>query len=260
MGVKKQLAVLGKIYKLEFKSALEYRFNFIMQTLGMFINDIFWLIFWFIFFNKFNTLNGWTLETILYLNSVIVLSWGLTITFFGNWRKISRLIQTNGIDYYLTMPKEILSHTLARFTYSGLGDILFGITLAVVVLQWRQVPLYILLVICSALIYLSWGIIIHSMSFFVGKFENAAKVMTEALLTFSFYPFSVYTGATKFFLLFILPAGLVGSVPVELLKSFSWKWLAIVVGMTLIFLTIAIIMFYSGLKRYESGNTMEMRG
>ena len=94
----------------------------------------------------------------------------------------------------------------------------------------------------------------------LGKFENAAKVMTEALLTFSFYPFSVYTGATKFFLLFILPAGLVGSVPVELLKSFSWKWLAIVVGMTLIFLTIAIIMFYSGLKRYESGNTMEMRG
>lgn len=260
MAVRKQLKVLSTLFRLEFKSALEYRFNFIMQTFGMFLNDALWLVFWYIFFHRFETLNGWTFQTLIALNSVIALSWGLTVTFFGNWRNLSEMIEMGKLDYYLTMPKEILSHALARFKYSGLGDVLFGLTLAFFVIEWKQIPLYILLVFCSGIIYLSWGIITHSLSFFVGKFENVARILNESLLTFSFYPFSVYSGATKFFLLFIIPAGLVGNIPVEILTNFRGPLLMLLMAMTAFFLLIAVIVFYLGIRRYESGNTMEMRG
>lgn len=57
----------------------------------------------------------------------------------------------------------------------------------------------------------------------------------------------------------LIPAGVIGTIPVELLRHFSWSRLAILLSSTLIFCLLAIWVFGRGLKRYESGNQFGTR-
>jgi ABC-2 type transport system permease protein len=52
---------------------------------------------------------------------------------------------------------------------------------------------------------------------------------------------------------------LVNGVPVELLRSFNWQWLGWMILATVVLFVIAIVMFKRGIKRYESGNLINIR-
>lgn len=260
MGAKGYVGFVKEFYKREILSVIEYRFNFIAQTVGMFLNDAFWLLFWFLLFQRFETIQGWRFQEMMLLNSILQLSWGGSSLLFGNWRSLPKMIYEGQLDYYLSFPKNVLLHTLMRVRYSGMGDFLFGIMLAVLVVPLEKFPLFILLVVSASLIILAWDVLVSSITFYVGFFEGATKTATDALLTLSFYPFSVYSGATKFILLFIIPAGFVTGIPVELLKNFSWKWFGITLSFSILFSAFAVWFFYRGLKKYESGNIIAMHG
>ena len=56
-----------------------------------------------------------------------------------------------------------------------------------------------------------------------------------------------------------IPAGIISYLPVELLREFSWLQLFFLLAGSLSFFALAFSVFYSGLKRYESGNKFGMR-
>lgn len=260
MGVKKQISFLAALYHLEFKSALEYRFNFIMQTIGMVLNDACWIFFWYIFFQRFSSVKGWTFQSMVLLFALITIAYGLASSFLGNWKRLSVLIEKGSLDYYLALPKEVLSHLLVKLRYGGTGDALFGIILAGFVLKINQVPLFLAFIFSSTLVLIGWAILFGSLAFYLERAEMAASLANNSLVLISSYPFSVYSGGAKFILLFIIPAGFVAGIPVELLTTFSWKWFFITMSYSIVFLAFSIFIFYRGLKRYESGNTLQMRG
>jgi ABC-2 type transport system permease protein len=57
----------------------------------------------------------------------------------------------------------------------------------------------------------------------------------------------------------LIPAGIIGYIPVELLRNFSWLNLVILVSSSIVFFALAFVVFRLGLKRYESGNQFGMR-
>jgi ABC-2 type transport system permease protein len=77
------------------------------------------------------------------------------------------------------------------------------------------------------------------------------------VITFSSYPIVLFDGTARFLLLTILPAGLIGAIPAELVRSFSWLRLLEFYAATMIFLSLAVFMFYRGLRRYESGSAIQ---
>src|SRR3989344_5615081 len=130
MGVKAHLSFLKDLFKLELNTAMEYRFNFISQTIGMFVNDGFWIFFWFLIFQKFGSIGNWGYHEMLLLYAVLPTSFGLVAVLFGNWSALSKMIEEGSLDYYLTLPKNALLHALVKSRYSGMGDVLFGLILA----------------------------------------------------------------------------------------------------------------------------------
>lgn len=260
MAVKANLLFLAELYKREFASALEYGFNFVAQTVGMVLNDSFWLLFWFIFFQKFGNINGWQFREIVLLNAILAAAWGFTVFLFGNWQDIAKIIENGGLDYYLSLPKNVLLHLLIKIHYSGAGDFIYGIGLAFFVVSGAQIPLFVVLLLSAASVILGFGILMGSLAFYFSYFEQVARTAREVFLTFSFYPFSIYSGVTRFFLLFVIPAGFVGGIPVELLTQFSLKWFLIQIFVSIFLLAFSVWFFYHGLKRYESGNVIAMKG
>ncbi len=81
----------------------------------------------------------------------------------------------------------------------------------------------------------------------------------DSLFVFALYPTNIYSGLLQLVMFTVIPAGLIGYLPVELLHKFSWPKMAILFSSTLGFLMLALLVFHLGLKRYESGNKFGMR-
>jgi ABC-2 type transport system permease protein len=61
-------------------------------------------------------------------------------------------------------------------------------------------------------------------------------------------------------LLTAVPAGFMGHLPVEILRSLDAGRLALLVAFAALTWSIASALFSAGLRRYESGNLMVLRG
>jgi ABC-2 type transport system permease protein len=260
MGVKQNLAFLAKYYSISLGSAMEYKANFLVQSVGMFVNNIFWIFFWWLFFQRFGSVNGWVFQDVALLWAVTTFSFGLGAGFLRQSAKIAKLIENGMLDYYLTLPKNVLMHVILKFHYPPMGDLFFGLMLAFLYLPEGAWPLFLLTSVLGAIILTSVSILVNCAGFWLGRFDSAATTARDTFFIMSSYPMSVFGGFTKFFIIFIFPAGMAGGVPVELMRNFSWTWLSYMVLVTLAFCMLAIGVFYAGLKRYESGNTMMLRG
>ncbi len=246
--------------KITIKTALEYRVNFIVQSMAMLLSDLTWIIFWVIIFNKFDTIGGWNVYDMMLLYSIVLTSYGISGVIFGNKSKIAETIVQGKLDYYLALPKNTLYHLIAsRSSWYNLGDLILGLILAVMFLHPAQILLFIVLVILSAVIVTAFGIIIGSLAFYINNSEETARTLNMSLVTLASYPIDIFKGFTKILVLFVIPAGFVSGVPVSLLKHFDLTWLLYTAGFAILLTTIAIIVFYKGLKRYESGSTITIR-
>ena len=260
MGLKENLSLFKEHTKINIATSMEYRASFFIQTLTMIANDFIWLLFWWIFFNKFKAINGWEMEQILMLYAIVTLAYGLVGVFFGNRNRIGSIIAEGRLDFYLSLPKNELFHLLiSKSNWFGLGDIIFGLILAAISFSIWQWPLFLLLSLVSATIILSLNILFHSLAFYWGQAEETARTVNMGVISVATYPHAIFTGPVKLILLTLLPAGFISSVPVQILQKFNLKWFLLTILVAVIFMTIAIVVFKKGLKRYESGSMITVR-
>ena len=241
---------------------MEYRVSFISQVVFMFLNDLIFLSIWWIFFNRFREVKGWAMGDIILLFAVAATAFGMGVVIFGNAARLSQVVREGGLDYYLSLPKDPLLHTLvSRMNISGLGDAIFGV--AIFFLSGEVSPvkfaIFVGTAIVSTAIFTSFMVIVHSLSFFIGNSEGISNLMTEAILAFSLYPRSIFTGVAKIILFIIIPAGFVSYLPVSLIKEFSYPVLAGYLAFAVGIVFLARWVFMKGLKRYESGNLVVAR-
>jgi len=80
-------------------------------------------------------------------------------------------------------------------------------------------------------------------------------------LIFSFvtYPYNVFSEIMKIIFLFIIPVFFISNIPVEILIQFSLKLFIEVIIVTILVFIIALFIFKKGLKKYESGNLINVR-
>jgi ABC-2 type transport system permease protein len=80
------------------------------------------------------------------------------------------------------------------------------------------------------------------------------------MITFGLYPAEIFPGVVRILLYTLIPAAFVGSVPAALLVDFSWRRLTTLIAVTAAFTFLAWGVFRWGLRRYESGNLVSVRG
>ncbi|PES02431.1 hypothetical protein CN488_30715, partial [Bacillus anthracis] len=124
---------LKELFVLNLSSNMEYRFNFILQIIFMNINNFMYIIFWLLFFDKFENLNGWTMSDMYILFSVVSTGFALAMIFFGNAPRLANLISMGKLDSYLLLPRNVFLHILcSRMSLRAVGDLTFGILILIV--------------------------------------------------------------------------------------------------------------------------------
>lgn len=260
--MKSELAFLLALWKANLLAAMEYRAAFFSQVIGMVLNDAAYFVFWVIFFNRFQQVRGWELADMFLLFGLVAASFGLGTYLFGNVLNLAEVITKGQLDYYLSLPRPVLLHVLAsRSVMSGLGDLLYGLVSFCLARQFTlDASLrFVLGILLSAVVFLSFLVIVQSATFWLGSAQLLSQQAISALLTFSSYPISLFDNTAKFLLFTLVPAALVGAVPAELVRSFSWERLLLLLGAAFGLLALALFAFSRGLRRYESGSAIQVQ-
>ena len=238
------------------RTSLMDRTNFALNAGGMVVNDVFFLLLWYMFFAGFRQVGGWRLADVALLLGLIMLVVGISGVFFGGYRDMAATILRGELDALLTQPKTVLARLLARESIAtAWGDLVMGVWLVASFagVGWRDVPSLTLGVACGTTVYVASSVVYASFAFWFSGARSFARDLTDFMLLFCSYPGSIFSGATKVIAYTILPAGFVVLTPVAFLRGPSLEILSILAASALGYGTLAVACFYAGLARYRRG-------
>ena len=244
-------------------SAMAYRGAFILQAVGMLLNDAMLLFFWWVLFNRLPNLRGWDLAGVMTIYGIVAFGFGIGTVICGNAFLVARIIASGNLDYYLALPADPLVHLLvSRMSLSSWGDTLFGLIVFLIAApgRWMNLPLFLVLGLITGLILVAFSVLVGSLAFWMGNADNLAAQAINAIITFSLYPVEIFPGVVRVLLYTLIPAAFVGSIPATLLQDFDWGRLATLVAVAAGIALAARWVFRWGLRRYESGNLVTVRG
>jgi ABC-2 type transport system permease protein len=257
----KELKFLLAVWKANLLSAMEYRTAFLSQVIGMMVNNFIYFAIWIIFFDRFQDVRGWGINDMYLTFGVLASSFGLVSLLFGNAFNLSDIITRGRLDYYLSLPRPVLLHAVAsRMIASGMGDFTYGFVSYALsgYFTWDGLARFILATVLGAVVFAAFLILIQSLAFWLGIMSNLSALALNALLTFGLYPITLFDNYAKLILFTIIPAALMGAVPAEFIRAFTWQTLAELLIGAIVFLCLAIAVFRLGLKRYESGSAIQV--
>jgi ABC-2 type transport system permease protein len=246
--------------KINFKTSLEYRTSFIIQIVSMIVNNFIWLLFWFVFFDNFKLVNGYVFKDMLLIYGLAATAYGFAGLFAQNRKQLATMINQGRLDYYLTLPKNILFHiSTSGFSAYAFGDLIFGFFVLSMFIFEYSIFLIALFVFTGMLLLISIDLIGSSIAFYIGNSERLSSTIHNASVTFAIYPIGVFADWARILLVTVIPVAFISAIPLEILKSFSIELMFLTILVVIIIFVISILFFYYGLKRYESGNLLYVR-
>lgn len=247
--------VVAVTFRSAWREALANPAGFWAQIAIMVINDLVWIVFWILFFDRIGSIRGWDLDRLIVLFAILTTAGGIVLGLLNNARHTGQLAASGALDAALALPVSPLTHLLVRRVEAvNVGDLVFGIVLFAVFGDPtpRRVLLFAFGVFCAVLILAGFLVLVGSASFWAGR-NDAGDLGFHAIVLFSNYPIDIFGGVTKIFLYAVVPAGFVTSAPARLVDDFDPVWaagtLAVAVGVA----TAGWLAFTIGLRRYTSG-------
>jgi ABC-2 type transport system permease protein len=163
---------------------------------------------------------------------------------------------------YLLLPRDPLLHALVgRTVVAGVGDLAFGLA-AIAALGpdgWRGQLAMVLAVVAAAVTYAAFGVLVHSLAFWIGDASGVASFLHDSMLALSMYPQSIYPERVKLLFFTALPVGFFAFVPVAIARDPDPGLVALALAFAVLFALLARAVFRTGLARYQSGSLLAGR-
>jgi ABC-2 type transport system permease protein len=229
---------------------------FWVQVLAMVVNDIAWVGFWLLFFDRVGTVRGWDADRVLLLFAVLTTSAGLVLGVLANARSVGRMATEGQLDAVLALPVPPLAYLLVRrIETTNLGDFLFGIALFVVAGSptLERTGIYVAGTLAAAVLLTGFLVATGSLAFFAGRSETG-ELGLHAMLLLASYPADIFTGTSKVLLYTAVPAAFVAAVPSTLVDDFDPATALALGGAAAAFAFTGWALFTLGLRRYTSGS------
>lgn len=259
-----------KLYKVylsrAIKCRLEYKKDAIIGIFSFLLtNTISFLSLMFIV-RSIPSLNGWTTYELGFLYGFSMIPRAIdhlltdSLWYIGYW-----YVKNGIVDRFLIRPVNVLFQVIAEvFQPEAIGELLIGVALFVwcgsrITIHWSftNVLLLVIASIFGAIIFTAIKLITCSVAFWT---KRSGQLMSTAynFADFSKYPIKIYHPAIRFIMTFILPFGLVISIPMETVIKGGYNSLTISAAIILVSFLLSAIGYFiwcQGLKRYESSGS-----
>ncbi|HAU66648.1 MAG: hypothetical protein UT30_C0011G0026 [Candidatus Uhrbacteria bacterium GW2011_GWF2_39_13] len=248
--------------KKNIQSSAELRTSFLMNIVGMSINNTAFIILWGFFVKSVGVIGGWTVADIIGLQGFVAVCFGIVFSAGAGIRKLADYTASGAFDRFMLSPKNLLVRiATSSFGVSALGDIVFGIVCLGIYAFFIHATLYqilliVLLVFISTILFLAAAIAIYSTSFFFTDANSVTSGLFELFLTPSLFHGGAFQGVMRFIFTFAIPSLLIGALPVEIVRDVSLGKLLLVSILALCWFIVSINVFNRAIKKYESSNFM----
>ena len=224
------MRTLGEYIRLYFmiealyiKGRMQYRVDFIISSIGMFVSSLATLgIFWVIFDNV-PDIAGWTLMEMVFIYAFYMIAISpMQILFDHAWQLRFHVQQGSFIKYYFRPLNMMFYYMSEMFDIKGLTQLAAGIILLVYAsiqlnIDWTlaRFALLVMTVFSAALVQISIIVAASCATFWV---MDSYPVLGLAwkLREFSPYPMTIFDGAFRFTFTYLIPIGFVAFYPSQL--------------------------------------------
>ena len=206
------------------KSRFQYKVDAIFRSLAVFLRESASIIIIYFMLLKFENINGWDINELLFLFSFIFFTYGLLILFFTGFRDFENMVNKGSLDRFLLRPRglvfQIISSNADWFAAIGhgcLGLVLFIYSAGKINVDWNTtLVLYcIAAIIGGVLIQGALFLFIASLSFTLIKVTNIRNILYWNTRKFAGYPLSIFHGSIQFLLIYIVPFAFVNYFPAQ---------------------------------------------
>lgn len=259
MAVKNNLKMIFSYFKLNVKKEWKYKTSFFMQIAMMILNDLFFIIQWYIIFQLVDNIGGYGFNETMLLFGIAAGGFGFSHAFFGGAWNIKDIVYDGKLDVFLTQPKSVLLNVSCSSTeISAIGDMLYAyVVLLIIGAPWHWYLLMIPAIILSGLVYVAVYVTYVSLCFYMKQGDAIAKSIEGTVNKAANYPPHIYNFVVKALFFTIIPTFFFTFIPAQyFFISINIWWMLIAVAVTALWVIIAFISFKKGLKKYNSGNLM----
>ncbi len=246
------------------KNEMIYRANFAiavgMDIVFMGVNVVFFAI----VYGNVETIGGWTFhQTLILVGSVGVVRELAYLTFRQGFLQLGDYVRTGNFDVMLTAPMATFVHLAFRHVSltESLGEGLMGLFLVgygfahLDAASWISVPLYLLMLFNSLVIYYAFSLTVNSMVFWLVKSQELNTVVYYFMNT-ARYPREIYHGLGKAFFTFIVPSSLIATTPASILAGRAeGNLVGLSIGVAVVLLCLGLSVWNWSLHYYSSASS-----
>lgn len=261
--IKRYLKLYRAFLSQNLKGDMIYRSNFIVLV----IMDIGFVsisvILFKIIFSHVNNIAGWTFhQSIILIGSVGLIREMAYLTFRRGFLELGNHIRTGTFDTFMVKPIAPNIHLAFRHISlsESFGEALSGIilvTYGVIHLDkfsWISIPLYIIFLLNSLFIYYGFSLLINSVVFWVIKTQELNTIIYFFMET-SRYPGDIFRGIGKIIFTFIIPIGIIATVPASILTGrIGWRFALISLLVGASFLSGGLYAWKKSIEHYSSAS------
>ena len=206
------------------KSRFQYTADAIISTMAVFFREAGGVAALYLALLKFDTINGWTINEVIFLASILFLTYAIFIMFFMALRDFQDWIKHGDFDRVMLRPRGLLTQLilcgadwLAVLGHGTLGVLLFLLSANSIGIQWNFVnALYYIITIASGvLIQGAVFLFFSSLSFYVIETGRLKELFYWNAREFARYPISIYNRIVQFFMIFLVPFAFVNYFPAQ---------------------------------------------
>jgi len=218
-----------------------------------------------VIYSRVDSIGGWTRgQMLIFIGTFSMLNALNMVIYFFGLIEIPGKIREGGLDLYLTKP----GNPLLRLSFESVNPgsiplialsaviIAYGVSVEGAVISAGLLTAYVFLLLLMTLLYYDMELILRTIPFFVISMSAIERLEGE-MLTLNFQiPGVLYKGAFKLLFYFILPYGIMATIPTQLLtRTLSWPGLLSALAIVVLFTTFALWFWRFGLKHYKSASS-----
>jgi len=262
----KTLRLVGSFIRASFQEEAAYRANFGISVLSSVLNLITGVLGIFVVFNQVKSIHGWNLPSVLALLGVYFVVGALRGLFIGpgldSLAGMDGEIWSGAFDFTLIRPVNTqFLVSVRKWRLFRLFDLLLGIGILGVAIGQLHTTLTAWQILSFGLSLLAGILILYAILLALAAmvFRSPGVLFTwvfDGLFQLARYPLPMYPGWLQLVLTWIVPVGVITSVPAEALTtSLSLQNLVVVLLLAMGLTAGASIWFWSALRRYSSASS-----
>ncbi|MBD8839083.1 ABC-2 family transporter protein [Paenibacillus sp. FSL K6-4396] len=238
---------------------VRFRADFILLILSGSLTQFLGVIFILTIFNRIPSIDGWNLQEILLIYSIVYVIEGLVSIFFDGLWSLTSVVNSGEFDRILLRPvSPMIQIATLGFGSQGIGNSLIGLVLLsysmihLDLLSALNILLVIVFIILGVIIRVSINYCVATISFWT-KNGNPLMIANHSLSEFSKYPMSIYSLPLQA-LIVVVPYAFISYVPTVILLQKEGSLIFLSMYPLIIAYSVYCMLRFFGIaiQRYES--------